>query len=161
MQAEIAIRRAMLVFIIGVAGTLALGLVMLTGVAFGQVMEAEGFKLPEFYDPPHETQMKWLLEGAKARPLAEGQILIDSAKYQTFSTNGDLEMTAEAPQCVLRPLNSGQKTVSSAGPLQVRTADGKLYLEGKGFLLQTNSVLIISNNSRTVIRGAMTNLFIP
>jgi hypothetical protein len=115
-------------------------------------MEATDFKVQlESYPPPNESQPKTLLEGAKAQPRPGGHILLTAAKVKSFSTNGSLEMVAEAPQSVF---DSTQRTLSSTGPLQVLTSDAKFVLRGEGFLLrQTNGVLIISNRVHTVIRN--------
>jgi len=158
MRAEPAIAPGARRWIPARAGALVFALALLAGAVRGQGLEADGFKLPQYYDPPFETQMKSLLEGAKARPQPGGLVLISEAKLQTFQTNGAREMTVEAPLCMF---DSGTRTVNSSGPVLVRSADGKLYLEGKGFLWQqTNTHLIISNQSRTLIRGALTNSFI-
>lgn len=113
--------------------------------------KVKDFSVPEYYDPPHETQLKTLLQGAEAEPASEGRILISEAKLQTFAQNGQPQMLVEAPHCVF---DSVRRAVSSPGPLRVRSADGKLNLEGEGFLWQqTNSNLIISNRVRTIIRN--------
>jgi hypothetical protein len=117
----------------------------------------KGFNVPEYYEPPHETQMKSLLQGTEAEPRPGGLILITNLKLQTFTEAGERQMTVKAPQCVF---DSGPRTVSSSGRLQVQTGDEKLYLEGEGFFWQqTNSNLIISNRVRTTIQGALTNSF--
>jgi hypothetical protein len=120
----------------------------------------KGFQAPlEYFDPPHELQMKSYLEGSEAEPAADGMILIRDAKLQTFTETGAHEMTVKAPQCIF---DSRQHTVSSAGPLQVQTYDNKLLLQGVGFFWQeTNSDLIISNQVRTTITGPLTNSFTP
>lgn len=117
-----------------------------------------GFQAPlEYFDPPHELQMKSFLEGAEAEPGPDGVILIRNARLQTFHEDGSKEMTVRAPHCIF---DSRQRTVSSAGPLEVQTSDDKLSLEGVGFFWQqTNSDLIISNQVRTTIRGTLTNTF--
>jgi hypothetical protein len=44
----------------------------------------------------------------------------------------------------------------------VQTSDDKLLLEGVGFFWQqTNSVLDISNQVHTTVRGSLTNSFTP
>ncbi len=135
----------------GVRMVLVSGLLLVAGLAHGQrVLEGKGFKFAEYFDPPHETQMKSLLEGAKAQPQPGGRILIAGVKRQTFRENGEPEMAVEAPECVY---DSGQRSVSSPGPLRLRTADGKFYLEGEGFLWQhTNSSLFVSNRVHTIVR---------
>jgi lipopolysaccharide export system protein LptA len=132
----------------GVRMVLAIGLLLFAGRARGQrVVEGKGFKFAEYFDPPHETQMKWLLEGAKAQPQPGGRILIGGAKLQTFREN---EMAVEAPECVY---DQGQRSISSPGSLHLRTADGKFYLEGEGFLWQqTNSSLFVSNRVHTIVQ---------
>jgi lipopolysaccharide export system protein LptA len=112
--------------------------------------EIKGLKLAEPYGAPHETQIKSLLEAAKARRLADGQYLCKEATLQTFTETGQRELVVRAPECVSDP--SGH-SANSAGPLKVQTADGKFSLEGEGFLWQqTNSSLIISNRVHTVIQ---------
>jgi hypothetical protein len=134
---------------------MALFATLLAGAAPGEPAakaELTEFRAPlENYPSPNEAQAKTLLEGAKAEPQPGGWFLLTDVKLKTFSTNGTLELLAESPQCFF---DSVRRTVSSAGPLQVRKADGTFYLEGEGFLLQpTNSNLTISNRVHTVIRN--------
>jgi hypothetical protein len=122
--------------------------------------ELMDFRAPlENYPPPYENQAKTLLEGAKAEPQTGGWFLLTGVKLQTFSTNGTLQLLAEAPHCFF---DSVHRVVRSAGPLQVKTADGNFQLEGDGFLLQqTNLNLIISNRVHTIIRNTPAQSFIP
>jgi lipopolysaccharide export system protein LptA len=126
-------------------------LALFSGLAFGQDYgEVKGYKYAEYYAAPRETQMKSLLEGARAQLQPDGQTyLITGTKLQTFATNGGHEMVIETPRCVY---NSVRRSVSSSGPLLARTADGKFSIEGEGFLwLQTNSSLFISNRVHTIV----------
>jgi len=41
-------------------------------------------------------------------------------------------MVVQAPHCVLDPV---QRSVSSSGPLQVKSVNGQFFLEGEGFLI--------------------------
>jgi hypothetical protein len=122
----------------------------------------KGFKAPlQYFDPPHEYQMKSYLEGSDAENEPNGVIVIRDAKLKTFHDDGTIEMIAMAPHCVY---DTREQTVSSAGPLQVQTSESGLSIwhEGVGFLwLQTNSSLRISNEVSTVISGTATNLFKP
>jgi hypothetical protein len=139
----------------GAAAALALAL-FAAGVRADETngMEALDFKVQlENFPPPNETQVKTLLEGARARPLPEGMILLTDAKLRTYNTNGALEMLAQAPQCIF---DSVQHTVSSTGYLYIQTINGKFSLEGEGFLLQTNSDLIVSNLVRTAVQNTNT-----
>ena len=113
------------------------------------VVSVLGFKVPEYYDPPHETQMKSMLEGARAQRQPDGRYLVTKAKWRTFRVTGEGELTAETPECVYNP---SQRTVSSAGPLHVKTADGKFSIDGEGFRYQqTNSTLVVSNRVHTIL----------
>jgi lipopolysaccharide transport protein LptA len=117
------------------------------GQEFGEI---KGLKLAEPYAPPHETQIKSLLEAARARRLPDGQYLCKEATLQTFTETGQRELVVRAPECVSDPAG---RSASSGGPLKVQTADGKFTLEGEGFLWQqTNSILLISNRVHTVIQ---------
>jgi lipopolysaccharide export system protein LptA len=127
--------------------------------------EVKGYKYDEYYPPPHETQMKSRLEGARAQLQSDGRtFLVTGTKLQTFSESGARELIIETPRCTY---DSSRKTVSSSGPLYTQTADGKYSIEGEGFLWQaTNSSLFISNHVHSVIlsdllaapvAGALTN----
>jgi lipopolysaccharide transport protein LptA len=118
----------------------------------GQVgMEVKGFKVTEYYPPPHEKQLKSLLEGDRAQPQADGRTLILGSKLQTYTETGERELLVETPECLHDPKTH---SVTSAGPIHAQTADGKFSIEGEGFLCQqTNSTLFISNHVHTVAQG--------
>lgn len=114
---------------------------------FGKV---KGFKIPEYYPPPNQKQMRSLLRGDEAEPDGKDRILIHRLRVETFRENGDPEAFVEAPECVY---DTKTREASSAGPLKAYSADHRLQIEGTGFLLVTsNKSLTISNNVRTVIR---------
>jgi lipopolysaccharide export system protein LptA len=125
---------------------------LLAITAYAQVgMEVKGFKVTEYYPPPHERQLKSLLEGDRAQPQADGRTLIMGSKLQTFTETGEPELLVEAPECWQDPKTH---SVNSAGPLHAQTADGKFSIEGEGFYCQqTNSSLFISNHVHTVAQG--------
>jgi lipopolysaccharide transport protein LptA len=113
------------------------------------VVGGQGLKFTKYYEAPHETQMKWMLESASAQRQLDGRYLGNDVKYQTFRVTGGGEMTVQAPQCLY---DENQGSISSAGPLRVQTADGKFAIEGEGFLYrQTNSILYVSNRVHTII----------
>jgi hypothetical protein len=63
--------------------------------------------------------------------------------------NGRPEIVVNAPECTYDQLNG---TASSPGRLQVQYQEGKIRVEGEGFLWrQTDSFLTISNRQRTVL----------
>jgi hypothetical protein len=116
------------------------------------VQHASDFTSVEYFESPHQQQMKSRLSGAEAQPLAGGLLAIKQLKLETFAVDGKSEMIMEAPDCIYDTLNA---TASSPGPVQVRTGDGKFRVEGEGFLWrQTNSSLTISNNVRSLIEMA-------
>jgi hypothetical protein len=135
------------------SGALLSGLVMSSSILNAQESvssRVKDFRWPEYYDPPHQNQMKSLLAGAEAQPQANGKFLIKELKLEMYRENGEREVVVEAPECVY---DSAQRVARSAGRLQVQTGDGRFLIEGEGFLWQqTNSSLIISNRAHTIVR---------
>lgn len=117
-------------------------------------MRATAFRFKvqlENYPPPNEAQIKTLLEGAKAEPQGSGLILMTEAWLKTFSTNGILEFQVHSPRCLLDVV---QRTVNSTGLLEIiQTGENGFSVQAQGFLLQTNSTLLLSNRVQTVIRS--------
>ena len=128
---------------------LVLGLVMFASPGRSQPAgPGHGLKFTEYY-PPQQTQLKSVLECARAQPQPNGRYLLTDAKWRTFGENGEGQMTAAAPECVY---DSGQRLINSAGPLNVQVAEGKFTIEGVGFLFQqTNSTLWVSNQVHTIL----------
>src|ERR1051325_3825362 len=124
--------RPVILKIIG-ASALALLLAALAGVWNGAAEDFRGrgsgirFQL-QTYEAPNRGQVRLLLEAPKGESLPDSQILLTDATLKTFATNGVLERTAEAPHCIF---DYTRRTVSSAGPLTIQTADGKSRLEGQ------------------------------
>ncbi|MGH7951337.1 MAG: hypothetical protein ACREFE_05390 [Limisphaerales bacterium] len=113
---------------------------------------ASDFTSVEYYEAPHQQQIKSRLSGAEASPQAGGLLVIKQLKLETFGVNGKPEFIIQAPECVYDTLNG---VASSAGHLQLRTGDGKIRIAGEGFLWRENdSSLTISNQVRTVIETA-------
>jgi hypothetical protein len=110
---------------------------------------ASDFTSVEYFEPPHQQQMKSRLAGTEARPLAGGLLVIKDLKLEIFDTNGVKEVVIKAPHCVY---DTQSGTANSPGHLWLETGDGASHVEGDGFLWrQTNSLLTISNNVRTVL----------
>ena len=113
------------------------------------------FSVPEYYDPPHETQVKSLLQGDEALPQDQGRILIKKLTLKTFREDGAGEFVMNAVNCLY---DTRARKAASAGPLRIETADGRFSTEGEGFLWQEReSVLTISNRVHTVIRTDRVN----
>jgi hypothetical protein len=110
---------------------------------------ASGIASVEYYPSLNPPRMKTRLSGTEAQPLPGGLLAIKQLRLEMFNTNGDTNIVVTAPECVYNQLDG---TASSAGPLQVRTGDGKFHVEGKGFLWrQSDNSLTISNQPLTVI----------
>jgi hypothetical protein len=130
---------------------------LLFAVAFGVcaqqtgVQHANNFTTTEYYEPPHQQQIKSIMSGAEALPQPGGLLIIKQLKLETFNLDGKLELTVIAPECIYDTLNG---VANSAGHLQVRTGDGKILTAGDGFLWrQSDQKLTISNNVCTVIEN--------
>jgi hypothetical protein len=126
-------------------------LVAVTGVMAQQLPlgHATDFTSSTYYEPPHETQLKMKLSGAEASPLPGGLLDVKRLRIETFGLDGKPESVVSAPQCIYAPLDGA---ANSSGKLEMQTSDGKLRVEGEGFLWrQTNSLLTISNHVHTVI----------
>jgi hypothetical protein len=116
------------------------------------VQHASNFTSVEYFEPPHQQQVKSRLSGAEAQPQAGGLLVVKQLKLETFNPDGKPEIIVTAPECVYDTFN---RVASSPGHLQLQSGDGKVCIEGEGFLWrQTNSFLIISNHVRTVIESS-------
>jgi hypothetical protein len=113
------------------------------------VSHASDFSSVEYYPPPNQQQMRSRLSGAEAQPLPGGLLAIKQLKLETFGLDGRPEIVVNAPECTYDQLNG---TASSPGRLQVQYQEGKIRVEGEGFLWrQSDSHLIISNRPSTVL----------
>jgi lipopolysaccharide export system protein LptA len=110
----------------------------------------KGFKLADPHPPPHENQIKSLLEAATAFRLPDGQVALTNAILRTFRETGQADLIAKAAYCLCNP---EAHSANSPGPLQADTADGKFSILGEGFLWQqTNATLVISNRVQTEVK---------
>jgi len=143
MSAAANITRAWL--LAGAAGLSAIAL----GVRAQQSGHATEFTTTEYWDAPHQQQIKTILSGAEAQPQPGGLLIIKQLKLRTFDLDGSLKIIVTAPECIYDTMGG---TASSGGPLQLQNGDGTFRVEGEGFLWrQTNSLLTISNQVRTRI----------
>ena len=105
---------------------------------------ASGFNSVEYYAPPDQTRVKSRMSGAEAQPLTGGLLVIKQLKMETYGTNGSPQVVVEAPECIY---DTSRGMANSAGHLQLRNGDGKIRIEGDGFLWRQNdSFLTLSNN---------------
>src|SRR5215472_17343821 len=133
---------------------LAVTLLFLAGSSRAQKgFESQGFQAADYFDAPHEIQMKSFLKGAQARPLDNGILFLADAVLETYRETGERELTVRAPECFYDRTN---RAANSAGPMHAQTADDKFSIEGEGFLWrQTNSSLFISNHVHTVVQSEL------
>src|SRR5260370_725601 len=95
---------------------------------------------PEFFDPPHEGQMKWLLQGEEAEPQPGGLVLIKGAQLQKFREHGSKELLIETPQCLF---DQSDNSVRSAASLRYEAVDATgvraVYTGSQGSLQMTGN----------------------
>lgn len=116
---------------------------------------ANDFTSVEYYEAPNQQQIKTRLAGAEGVPLAGGLLVVKQLKLETFDVTGKPEWLIEAPECVYDTVKS---TASSPGKVHLQTGDGKVSVEGEGFLWrQTDSFLTISNRQHTVLKTEAEN----
>ena len=106
------------------------------GLHAQQSGHATDFITTEYYEAPHQQQVKSILSGAEALPQPGGLLIIKQLKLQTFDLDGKTKSIVTAPECIYDTLGG---TASSAGPLQLQNGDGSFRVAGEGFLWrQTN-----------------------
>ncbi|MST00747.1 MAG: hypothetical protein EXS29_05495 [Pedosphaera sp.] len=125
-------------------------------VALAQGLPGEGVQRGIKF-PEHDRQngrLKSLLFGATAVQQPDGLVLVTGMRVETYTYRDNvraLEMIVESPACVF---DFRTKIASSSGPMKAYRADGSFTLEGVGFQwCQTNSMLSVSNQVRTLVRS--------
>jgi len=147
MSAAANITRAWL--LAGAAGLSAIAL----GVRAQQSGHATEFTTTEYFEPPHQQRIKYILSGAEAQPQPGGLLIIKQLQLKTFDPDGKLNIIVTAPECIYDTMGG---TASSGGPLQLQNGDGTFRVAGEGFLWrQSNQFLTISNQVRTRIENGM------
>ncbi len=128
------------------------GACLVTGQPQRLMGKLKGFSItPEFYPAPHSSQMKSFLQGSEAEPLPEGRVRVTDARLKTFREDGVGELQVNAPSC---EYETGKKLLTSPGPLDARSVDGRFAMSGVGFAWeQATSRLFISNEVHTVIQA--------
>lgn len=118
-----------------------------------------GFNSVEYYPAPAQMQVKSRLSGADAQPLEGGLLDIRQLRLEMFATNGALQAVVTAPECVY---DMPDQMANSSGKIFLQNGDGKVSVEGEGFLWRENdSSLTISNRVRTVIENDSKGSFAP
>jgi hypothetical protein len=113
---------------------------------------ANDFTSVEYFEAPYAQQIRTRLSGAQGLPQPGGRFVIKQFKLEMFTEDGKPEWIVTAPECVYDSVNY---TADSAGPLHLQSGDGKVGMDGDGFLWRQNdSFLTISNNVQTVIENS-------
>lgn len=112
-----------------------------------------------YFEPPNEQLMKMRLTGAGMSPLPGAMYDVRQLKIEKFDLGGKLEAVVQAPRCIYAPLD---EVASSSGHLDLTLGNGKIHLQGEGFLWQqSESRLTISNQVSTVIKMGTWQLTTP
>jgi len=113
------------------------------------VGHATDFTSNQYFEPPNERLVKMKLSGAEALPLPGGLLDIRQLRVETFTLDGQTQVVVRAPQCNYSPFDG---VANSAGHMELQSGDGKIHVQGEGFLWrQTRSSLTISNHVHTLI----------
>jgi lipopolysaccharide export system protein LptA len=141
------------------------GLWVFADLTFAQV-PAPGNVIPDpedisYFDGVYPKVKKLDVTGKEGRLDATGKLLLikqfkaESYRLVRDRMTNQLELIVEAPECLF---DRTSQQASSPGPLKVHSGDGRLLIEGVGFLLRqgsnNNLVLNISNQVSTTIKGA-------
>ncbi len=112
--------------------------------------KATQFKTDEYFEPPNDLKVKMELEGDSATPLPGGNLDISNLTIQTYRLDGGTDALIQAPDCIYAPYDG---LAYSSGPIQMKTADNRLYVTGRGFLWQqADNSLTISNQVYTLVK---------
>ena len=110
---------------------------------------AEGFSTDIYYETPGD-QIKARLSGAEAQPVTAGLLEVKQFQMETFQTNGNPRITAQAATCTIAYF---EKTAYSPSHLKIVSGDGNVRVDSDGFQIvwQTNAMsLMLSNNVHAV-----------
>jgi hypothetical protein len=128
---------------------------------FGKIERARGFKLPRYYPATNGVQrLQALLTSSEAQMLTNGFFYLVNPRIESYREDGVLEWVAQSIDAVV---SMNTQAVAGTNDVMFRTATTNLFVTGRGFLWQhTNSVLILSNQTRTWIdKAAVTDNSIP
>jgi len=112
--------------------------------------QASGFSAVEYY--PDSQQIRVRTSGAEGSQVGD-KYLVKQFKLEWFAQDGHLEWVATAPECLMDQIN---EVASSPSHLTLQTGDGKMHVDGDGFLWrQKESSLTISNHLVQVTESAL------
>jgi lipopolysaccharide export system protein LptA len=109
-----------------------------------------GVRAAQYYDPPHQTQLKWLFEGAKGQQQDDNLLLVTEGKVQTWNEDGSAELVIETPECLY---DAARQSVRSPGKLKARIGGNRFSIDGEGFYWQqTNTAVVVSNHVHSTVQ---------
>jgi hypothetical protein len=112
--------------------------------------QASGFSAVEYY--PASQQIRVRTSGADGTQVGN-KYLVTQFKLEWFAPDGHLEWVATAPECLMDQVN---EVASSPSHLILQTGDGKMRVDGDGFLWrQKESSLTISNHLVQVTESSL------
>jgi len=115
------------------------------------------FTSVDYYPAPNQLQVKLRVAGTDVQTLANGAYLIKQLRLETFSTNGQPQAVVLASECLY---DINKEEANSPGKLSMQNGDGKVRIEGEGFLWRQNdAVLVVSNRVRTTIESDFKDKF--
>ena len=105
-----------------------------------------------YFDPPNEQKVRVRLTGAEMSPLPEQTFDVKKLRIEYFYLDGRVQAVVESPQCNYAPFDTN--TVSSAEHLTLKLNEGKIDVQGDGFLWrQKDQLLVISNHLVTTFKA--------
>ena len=137
------------------------GILLIVAISF-DVRSADTNKPAEFtsvdyYPVPNQMQMKSRMAGIDVITLDNGLYLIKRLRLEMFATNGQPQVIVNASECIY---DAARQEANSPGRLSLQNGDGRIRIEGDGFLWrQTNALLTVSNQVRTTIQSDLKDKF--
>jgi hypothetical protein len=133
--------------------------VALVGPLAGQIREGfrgSAWKFPEYYELPligrsQTNRLKGMILGEHGQHLSNRVFRVTHMHLEHYELDGRTNLLARAPECLF---DMETRVAWSTGRLEIVGMGGAMHVEGNaGFQARmTNSVLLISNRVRTVIR---------
>ena len=122
-----------------------------------QFLPGKNFMAPEYYPTSNGVRrLKSVVAGSEYHFVTNGIVWLQDPRLTNFAPDGRIEWTVASPECTV---NINTREVHGSTNMTFQTADERLFISGVGFFWQqTNSMLILSNQSYTWIdKRALTN----
>jgi mannose-6-phosphate isomerase-like protein (cupin superfamily) len=118
--------------------------------------QASDFSAVKYYT--NSAQVMIRTSGTEATQVGD-LFVIKQFKLESFALDGHLLWVATAPECLIDQMHD---TANSASHLFFQSGDGKMHLDGDGFLWrQKESLLTISNHVHTVLNSGLSEALSP